>query len=210
MAGVPGQGRKFDVEAALDRAMRVFWQHGYEGASVAALTSAMGITAPSMYAAFGSKEQLFDSAVAHYNAGIGRWMADAFAEEASVLDLMDRLLEEAARHYTDASTPGGCLVIGAATCVTAANAAVAERLRQARNANIDLLAERLAAARDRGDLAPGTDPRAIADIVGATIQGMSQRARDGASIEQLAAVAAGVSGALSMLRRSAVADRNVT
>jgi AcrR family transcriptional regulator len=198
MAGVSGQGRKFDVDAALDRAMHVFWQHGYEGSSVAILTGAMGITAPSMYAAFGSKEQLFDAAVERYNSGVGRWMADAFDEEESVHRLIERLLRDAAVHYTDASAPRGCLVISAASCVREANSAVAERLRLSRNANIDLLAHRLEVARDRGDLSPTADPRMIADLVGATIQGMSQRARDGATVTQLAAVAEGVGRAVEI------------
>lgn len=199
MAGVPGQGRKFDVDAALDHAMRVFWQHGYEGSSVAALTGAMGISAPSMYAAFGSKEQLFDAAVDRYNTGIGGWMADAFDEEVSVHRLIERLLREAAVHYTDASTPGGCLVISAASCVTEANAAVAERLQRSRNANIDLLAHRLEVARDREELSAAADPRMIADLVGTTIQGMSQRARDGATTAQLNAVAEGIGRTIALL-----------
>lgn len=199
MAGVPGQGRKFDTAAALDRAMHVFWRHGYEGSSVAELTAAMQITAPSMYSAFGTKEQLFDAAVKHYNSGVGRWMADAFDEGGSIHHLVEQLLLGAARHYTDPSTPGGCLVISSATCVTEANHAVAERLRDQRNANIDLLATRLKAARDNGELAPTADPRTIADLVGVTIQGMSQRARDGASTEQLTAVAHGVARSVSMM-----------
>ncbi|BCJ58121.1 hypothetical protein Jiend_15430 [Micromonospora endophytica] len=67
-----GRPRSFDRDVALRRAMEVFWRHGYQGASMTALTAAMGINSPSLYAAFGSKEALFRAAVALYNTTEGR------------------------------------------------------------------------------------------------------------------------------------------
>lgn len=195
MAGVRGQGRKFDVDSAVENAMFAFWEHGYEATSVSMLTSAMGINPPSLYSAFGGKEGLFFATVERYNATRGDFMARAFAEEDKAAALVRRILFGAAEHYSDESCPGGCLVISAAVTVSDANKHVAERLRDMRNANIALLSERIAAdrtARDDGS------PLEQAEFVGAVIQGMSQRARDGADRVQLERVAKRALGALEL------------
>lgn len=189
VSGRTGQGRKFDVGEALEAATLVFWDHGYEGASLAALTAAMGIKPPSLYKAFGSKEELFFLVVDHYNATHGSFMATAFEEESSGLALMRRLLLEAADHYASPSYPGGCLVISAAVAVTAVNRHVGDRLAKMRNSNISAMAEALKCDLDAGELPPGSDRQAMASFVGATLQGMSQRARDGASAEDLRRIA---------------------
>ncbi|MDJ0363194.1 TetR/AcrR family transcriptional regulator [Rhodococcus sp. H29-C3] len=189
MAGVPGQGRKFDVDAALDHAMFAFWRHGYEGTSVATLTSAMQINPPSLYSAFGGKEGVFFAAIDRYNSTRGDFMDRAFAEEAHAPNLIRRLLFGAASHYTDESCPGGCLIISSAVSVTDANSHIADRLRDMRNANIQLLAERIAVDVIDGLLSAECDPEELAEFIGITIQGMSQRARDGASRHQLNRVA---------------------
>lgn len=189
MSGKAGQGRKFNIEEALESATLVFWDSGYEGASLAELTKAMGINPPSLYKAFGSKEDLFFSVVDHYNATHGSFMSVAFNEEDSGLELMRRLLIEAADHYPSSTFPGGCLVISSAVAVTAANRHVAERLSKMRNDNILAMAEALTRDRDTGIIAQDTDTHAMASFVGATLQGMSQQARDGATKEDLLHIA---------------------
>ncbi|MFF4396422.1 TetR/AcrR family transcriptional regulator [Streptomyces sp. NPDC001480] len=189
MAGVRGQGRKFDLEDVLEKAMFVFWRHGYDGASVATLSREMGINAPSLYAAFGSKEGLFFAAVDYYNNGRGSFMQRAFDEEDRSPALIQRLLREAADTYTHSDGPGGCLVIGSATRVSDTAQQVADRLRDLRNANIDRLEARIGADIDAGTLPAGTDARAVAEFAGVIIQGMSHRARDGATTEALRTVA---------------------
>ncbi|WP_284753210.1 TetR/AcrR family transcriptional regulator [Arthrobacter sp. efr-133-R2A-120] len=189
MSGKTGQGRKFNVEDALEAATLVFWNHGYEGASLAELTHAMGINPPSLYKAFGSKEDLFFSVVDHYNATHGNFMAIAFAEETSGLALMRRLLLEAADHYASASYPGGCLVISAAVTVTPANRHVADHLAKMRNDNIAAMAEALTHDLNARRIPQNTDTKAMAAFVGATLQGMSQQARDGATKEDLTRIA---------------------
>ncbi|KUN90526.1 TetR/AcrR family transcriptional regulator [Streptomyces caeruleatus] len=190
MAGVRGQGRKFDLENSLEKAMFAFWRHGYDGTSVATLTREMGINAPSLYAAFGSKEGLFLAAVEYYNNGRGSFMQRAFDEEDSAPALIRRLLYEAAETYTHTDGPGGCLVIGSASRVSEAGQQVADRLRDIRNANIDRLESHIRADIDAGALPPTTGPRAVAEFVGVIVQGMSHRARDGATTEALRRVAA--------------------
>ncbi|MEU6375028.1 TetR/AcrR family transcriptional regulator [Streptomyces sp. NPDC046909] len=189
MAGVRGQGRKFDLDDALEKAMLAFWRHGYDGASVATLTRDMGINAPSLYAAFGSKEGLFYAAVDYYNNGRGSFMQRAFDEEDRSPALIRRLLHEAADTYTLADGPGGCLIIGSATRVSDAAQQVADRLRDLRNANIDRLEARIRADVEAGLLPAATDARAVAEFAGVVVQGMSHRARDGASTEALRTVA---------------------
>ncbi|MFE6620094.1 TetR/AcrR family transcriptional regulator [Streptomyces sp. NPDC008086] len=190
MAGVRGQGRKFDLENSLEKAMFAFWRHGYDGTSVATLTREMGINAPSLYAAFGSKEGLFLAAVEYYNNGRGSFMQRAFDEEDRAPALIRRLLYEAAETYTHTDGPGGCLVIGSASRVSEAGQQVADRLRDIRNANIDRLEAHIRADVEAGTLPPTTDARAVAEFAGVIVQGMSHRARDGATTEALREVAA--------------------
>lgn len=185
MAGVRGQGRKFDLDQSLEKAMLTFWQHGYDGTSIATLTREMGINAPSLYAAFGSKEGLFHAAVEYYNNGRGSFMQRAFDEEPRSPALIRRLFYEAADTYTQTDGPGGCLIIGSAVRVSDAGQQVADRLRDLRNANIDLLEARIRADVDAGALPPGTDARAVAEFAGVVVQGMSHRAQDGATTEAL-------------------------
>ncbi|WP_415977037.1 TetR/AcrR family transcriptional regulator [Rhodococcus sp. 077-4] len=189
MAGVRGQGRKFDVDSALDQAMFAFWEHGYEGTSVSMLTSAMGINPPSLYSAFGGKEGLFFATIDRYLATRGDFMDRAFAEESHAAKLISRLLYDAASHYTDESCPGGCLIISSAVGVTDANRSIANRLRDMRNANVALLSERISKDIADGVLPPSWEPVDVAEFIGVIIQGMSQRARDGATRSQLEHVA---------------------
>ncbi|MEV5341985.1 TetR/AcrR family transcriptional regulator [Streptomyces sp. NPDC052676] len=189
MAGVRGQGRKFDLDDILEKAMLAFWRHGYDGTSVATLTGEMGISPPSLYAAFGSKEGLFFAAVEYYNNGRGSFMQRAFDEEKHSPALIRRLLHEAADTYAHTDSPGGCMIIGSAARVSGAAQDVADRLRDLRNANIDRLEARVRADIDAGTLPAGTDARAIAEFTGVIIQGMSHRARDGATTQTLRTVA---------------------
>ncbi|SDU46506.1 TetR/AcrR family transcriptional regulator [Jiangella alkaliphila] len=190
MAGVSGQGRRFDMTTALNTAMEVFWQWGYEGASLAILTAAMEIRPPSLYAAFGSKESLFFTVVDHYNATHGSFLAEAMAEETSGTRLARRVLHEAAAHYASSGHPGGCLVISAAVTVTPGNRHVADRLAGMRNENLAAFEQAFQRDVDSGELPPHADPHRLARFVAATLQGMSQQARDGARVEELQAVAA--------------------
>ena len=108
MAGVRGQGRQFNIDDALDKAMDIFWRNGYEGTSIAKLTTGMGITASSLYAAFQDKQHLFDQVVEHYLNTEGRFTDLAFNEEEHALPLIRRILFEAADKYSDKNGLGGC------------------------------------------------------------------------------------------------------
>jgi len=193
VAGKTGQGRKFVIENALQAALLVFWEYGYEGASLAKLTEVMGINPPSLYKAFGSKEQLFFDVVQYYNATHGSFMARAFAEEQDGGALIERLLREAADQYPSTPFPGGCLIISAAVAVTEGSKHVAERLAAMRNENIQALADREGVSLE------------AARFVGATLQGMSQQARDGASAKELHQI---VDFAMSALQQHGLRPRS--
>ncbi|MER6422166.1 TetR/AcrR family transcriptional regulator [Streptomyces sp. NPDC001137] len=182
-----GRPRSFDRETALEKAVMAFWEHGYEATSVSDLTRVMGIGAPSLYAAFGDKRALFDEVVTVYGARYGSFADRALAEEPTARAAVERMLREAAAEYTAPGRPHGCLIIHAATNCTSPE--VEASLRERRNANIAALESRLRADIASGELPPGTDAAALARHTGAIIQGMSQQARDGASREELEALA---------------------
>ncbi|WP_306963740.1 TetR/AcrR family transcriptional regulator [Streptomyces afghaniensis] len=182
-----GRPRSFDRETALEKALLAFWDHGYEATSVSDLTRVMDIGAPSLYAAFGDKQSLFEEVVQVYGARYGSFTDRALAEEPTARDAVERMLREAATAYTEAGHPHGCLVVhAAANCSTPE---VEQSLRDRRNANIAAFESRIRADVAAGVLPPGTDVAALARHTGAMIQGMSQQARDGASREELEAVA---------------------
>jgi AcrR family transcriptional regulator len=166
----------------------LFWQRGYEATSIADLTQAMGIGAPSLYAAFGSKQALFAEVVDVYDSEYGSFTQRALDQEPTTRRAVERMLREAAQQYTEKSHPRGCLVISAATNCTTAE--VVQVLRDRRNAIVQDLERRIRADIARSELPPETDARALAVFTAAVVQGMSQQARDGATREDLEAVAA--------------------
>ncbi|MBX7552631.1 TetR/AcrR family transcriptional regulator [Streptomyces sp. NPDC004232] len=182
-----GRPRSFDRDTALEKALMAFWEHGYEATSVSDLTRIMGIGAPSLYAAFGDKRSLFEEVVRVYTDTHGAFGDRALAEEPTARGAVARTLREAAAEYTDPAHPFGCLVAHAATNCTSAE--VERLLRERRNAGIAALASRIRADVAAGVLPAGTDAAALARHTGAMIQGMSQQARDGASREELEALA---------------------
>ncbi|MGW0826507.1 TetR/AcrR family transcriptional regulator [Streptomyces sp. NPDC002845] len=182
-----GRPRAFDRETALEKAILAFWENGYEATSVSDLTRVMGIGAPSLYAAFGDKRALFDEVVQVYGVRYGSFIDRALAEESTARAAVERMLREAAAEYTAPEHPHGCLVIHAATNCTTPE--VEESLRARRNANIASFEARIRADIASGELPAGIEASALARHVGAIIQGMSQQARDGATKEELEALA---------------------
>jgi len=182
-----GRPRSFDRATALEKAILAFWEHGYEATSVSDLTRVMGIGAPSLYAAFGDKQQLFAEVVHEYGTRYGSFGDRALAEEPTARAAVARMLREAAVEYTAPGRPHGCLVIHAATNCTTPE--VEESLRERRNANIAAFESRIRADIAAGELPAGINAAALARHTGAIVQGMSQQARDGASREELAALA---------------------
>ncbi|UQA93185.1 TetR/AcrR family transcriptional regulator [Streptomyces halobius] len=185
-----GRPRSFDRETALEQAVRSFWEQGYEATSISDLTRTMGISAPSLYAAFGDKRALFDEVVAEYGRSYGGFLSRAVAEEPTARRGVERALREAAAEYTHPGRPHGCLIISAALNTSPASAEVAASLREMRLSNIREIERSIRADIASGELPAETDASALAHYVGAVIQGMSQQSRDGADRATLETIAA--------------------
>ncbi|MBS0446086.1 MAG: TetR/AcrR family transcriptional regulator [Proteobacteria bacterium] len=185
-----GRPLSFDRDAALERAMHVFWEHGYEAASISDLTSAMGISPPSLYSAFGDKERLFLEAIERYNQGPGGFGQRALTEEPTARGAIQRLLEDAAAELTRACHPLGCMMVMAATNCSVAAEHVQTALAKRRALGIASIESRIRRGVDDGELPPGADASALANFYATVYQGMSMQAKDGATYDSLMATAA--------------------
>lgn len=181
----PGRPLSFDRDKALDAAVLQFWRTGYETTSVTDLTHAMGITAPSLYTAFGDKESLFLECLQKYANPGPKTAAELIAEARSARQAAQELLELSARWFTQPDTPAGCLVASAASSGSVNAQRVRAALKNVRQENQKALQKR--AERDiREGLLPKTaNVQALASMTMAIIQGMSTLARDGASQKAL-------------------------
>jgi AcrR family transcriptional regulator len=216
-----GRPLSFDRDVALEKAMHVFWERGYEGASVADLTAAMGITPPSLYTAFGDKERLFLEAMEAYGKGPGGFGARALAEEPTARAAIERLLREGAAQLTDAHHPHGCMMVMATTNCSIASGHVQALVAKKRALYVKSMAERIQQGIEAGELPADTDALALANFYSTVYQGMSMQAKDGASRHSLlanvemamrswpegGADAAARAGSLAAARRSGKVNR---
>jgi AcrR family transcriptional regulator len=183
-----GRPLSFDRDAALYSAMLVFWRHGYEATSLAELTAAMGVTPPSIYAAFGDKKTLFLEAVGRYLSGL--ITSDSIIKNAATArDAAVGLLHASAVGFTGADTPRGCLLASSAISCSAAAADVQSELATIRRRIESRLKDKITRAVKSQEMLADTDVDALAAHIMAVIQGMSTLARDGASRKKLLRVA---------------------
>lgn len=180
-AAAKGRPREFCPDEALDKALHVFWRQGYEGTSLTDLTDAMGISRPSLYAAFGNKEELFRLALDRYaEHGPGAIQREALAKP-TARQVVESLLRRAAESLTDPKNPPGCLAVqGALSCGDAAES-IKNELCSRRCASEAALAARFDRAKTDGDLGKDADPASLARFVVTITQGMSVQAAGGAS-----------------------------
>ncbi len=184
-----GRPRSFCKDEALDRAMTVFWRQGYEGASMADLTKAMGINPPSLYACFGSKEGLFKAVLERYDARRAAFMA-SILEAPSAAEVAEAYLMGVAGFASDTSgrNPPGCLMVqgGLSCCDTV----IPDTLARHRAEKEAMLRARFEKARKSGDLPKTSDPAALARYLMVMANGISVQAAAGASLKELREVAA--------------------
>jgi AcrR family transcriptional regulator len=172
----------------LQRAINVFWKHGYEATSINDLTRAMGINPPSLYAAFGDKQKLFMEAVDRYQEARREAVTRALAEP-TARSAVERWLTEAASALARSGVPRGCLLVMADTNCSARSRHVQEALACRRASMTKLLESRIARGVKEGDVPAGTDAAALADFYSIVLQGMVMLARDRASRARLLAAA---------------------
>jgi AcrR family transcriptional regulator len=184
-----GRPREFDIDKALDRALQVFWRRGYEGASLPALTKAMRISRPSLYAAFGNKEALFRKAIDRYVDGPAA-ASRAALEERTARHVVERLFRQSIELMTDSRNPRGCfLVQGALACGETADC-LRREMAARRDALVVALRDRFERAVAEGDLAADLQPGDLARFIATVLHGMSVQAASGASRDELERVAA--------------------
>ena len=183
-----GRPRAFDPEAALDRAMHVFWAKGYEGASLSDLTRAMRINRPSLYAAFGNKEQLFRKVLDRYMDGPVAYFGKALAAP-KARDVVEEIFLGTARMGDDPRIPAGCLMVQGALAVGDAAGSVRKDAAARRAASEAALRRRLQRAKREGDLPKNADPAELASYVMTVVRGMAVQSAGGATRNQLRRIA---------------------
>jgi AcrR family transcriptional regulator len=180
-----GRPREFDRTAAVDSAMRLFWERGYEGTRLEDLIAAMGISPSSFYYAFGSKKQLFCEAIDHYFVGPGGWFQELVDAGHDVRSTMEMAFEQAATAFTSEQFPPGCMVSAAVVHGPPELDDLREELRDRRNDLAPAFLLRLTEAHTRGEIPEDADIDALATFFASCFRGMSVLARDGASREKL-------------------------
>jgi AcrR family transcriptional regulator len=183
-----GRPREFDLNKALDRAIEVFWRNGYEGSTIAELTEAMGINPPSLYAAFGNKENLFQKALYRYvETHVDHWHKALNAPTARAM--VECLLYGSADFLTEKSNPPGCLYVRSAAACNQAAQAIRSEMGARRAAGEIPLRERLERAKAEGELPPDFDATEYARYIITLMEGMAVRAAQGATRQDLYKVA---------------------
>ncbi len=184
-----GRPREFDADEALDKALMAFWRRGFEGTSLSDLTHAMGISRPSLYAAFGNKETLYRRALDRYTEK-GPWAIQRIALAApTARAVVEALLRNAATSLTDPNHPAGCMAVNGVLSCGEASDAIREELCARHSAGERELLERFERAKAAGDLRAEADPAALARYVSTLLQGMAVQASGGATRDELLGVA---------------------
>lgn len=194
-----GRPRSFDRETALRAAMFVFWEKGFDGASLADLTTAMGINAPSLYAAFKSKEELYLEALALYAGEIGVEIWSSLDETPNVRTAFERFLFATIDAYCQETVPRGCMITLDALHRTHSSDKVCTVLRSRRQSNIETLKKRLERGVRDGDIPASVNCEAVATFYATVQNGMSILARDGGTRQDLTATAMGAMAAWEKL-----------
>lgn len=190
MTQARGRPRKYDPDTALAGALGAFWKTGYSGTSLDRLSAATGMNRPSLYAAFGDKKAIYLKALAHFSSEFGRDLAETLTRDVPVAAAIAAFYERAIDRYTtDPDSPRGCFAVCTAAVeapndpdIKAALGRILERIDAA-------LEARLAQAKRKGELPEGSDPAALARLLGAALHSLAIRARAGAPRQTLAALA---------------------
>lgn len=183
-----GRPRTFDVDQALDEALRLFWRRGYEGTTLADLTRAMGIERPSLYAAFGNKQSLFRRALQRYTDGPAAYVRAAL-EAPTARRVVEGLLRGAIDLLTDERQPRGCLLVQGALSCGKETEPIRKELAARRAAGEADLRRRFRRAIAEGDLPADADAGILARYVATILAGMSVQAAGGARRSELLKVA---------------------
>lgn len=184
-----GRPKVFDREAALDKALTLFWTHGYEGTSLADLVAATGAKAPTLYAEFVNKEGLFRAAMERYVEKFSAWREAALGDDQLPVDrAIEAYFRATAACFTERDYPGGCFFICTSTALSAASAEIATMLQQQHQSQEHVLKDFLLARQQRGELSASVNIPALSRYLSCMLQGMSVRAREGVERDDLESI----------------------
>ena len=182
-----GRPRTFDVDEALDRALKVFWKKGYQSTSLPDLTRAMAINRPSLYAAFGDKQALFCKALQRYSEQRAAFLQEALAAP-TAREVARRILHGAINAHATTGDPPGCMIVrGSFSCGDSPT--IRRRLASHRSATESLIAQRFTRALREGDLPAGASPQDLARYLMTVLHGLAVQSSGNASRAQLLRVA---------------------
>jgi AcrR family transcriptional regulator len=179
-----GRPREFDVDKALDAALLLFWRHGYEGTSLAELTQAMGINVPSLYAAFGNKEELFKKVLDRYIQKPASYLPNSL-KEPTAQAVVEKLFRGAIDMVMSPRHPDGCLLVQGALASGPMAESITQELSRRRASAEAALRRRFEKAVAEGDLHSNADAEKLARYVITVLWGMSVQAAGGATRAQL-------------------------
>ncbi len=179
-----GRPRAFDTEKALDRALKVFWAKGYEGASLSDLTEAMGINRPSLYAAFGNKEELFRKVVDRYVEGPTNYITEAL-KAPTAREVAERVLRGVIEQLSDRRMPAGCLLVQSALACGEEAQSVRAELAARRAAGEKAVRQRFERAKKEGDLPGDVNAGDLAGYLATVTHGLAVRGAANANRAEL-------------------------
>jgi AcrR family transcriptional regulator len=179
-----GRPREFDIDLALDTALQLFWQHGYEGVSIAMLAEAMKIKIPSLYAAFGNKESLFLKAVERYADHAGHIYHESFKRK-TAREVVEAILLGEVELVTQTDKPNGCMMVQGALVASPESENICRIMAEMRATAEKWMADRFRQAQKEGDLAQSVDADALACYIMTVNSGLAIQARSGVSKKQL-------------------------
>jgi AcrR family transcriptional regulator len=183
-----GRPRSFDRDQALRKAMHMFWTRGFEATSIADLCAEMGISPPSLYGAFGSKEQLYEECISCYMQTVASKVWDGFNRAFTAYEAIHAFLSDSATQLPALDKPAGCMVT-LSSAGEGGNERLGDLVEDARRQGQAALERRIQSAIAGGEISDRADPRTIARFYLCVQQGMSILARDGADRDQLQTVA---------------------
>lgn len=185
-----GRPREFDREKALETALKLFWEQGFEPTSVAELCQAMNINPPSLYAAFGNKSQLFLEAARYYENRY--WVAPAkkLMATSDIYQAVNNFFMEAAAILLAPASPCGCMIVVAAVNISASETEIITELKKMREETRKMFADRLRTAIGAAQIPADTDVPALSGALTAFLEGLSLQAREGIFLSELKAMAA--------------------
>lgn len=188
-ANKKGRPRTFSRENALQAALRLFWEKGYEPATVAELCNVMGINPPSLYATFGNKADLFLEALHYYEKSHWEEIEQTFHQEDDVRQAIGDFFKHAARILLAPNSPAGCMVVLAAVNISSSEARIISEVENMRNATKKMFANKLHFGIQTGQLPADTDVPALAGALNALLEGLSLQAGSGICQCELKAMA---------------------